>query len=89
MSRDPLFRYSCNRFFTLVHDWYDLGTLLGDNRCARMRADFERSMGGQHILQTDVQTLSEDYLLTIEIYALSGNDEQIAVDSLQKFIIDE
>jgi hypothetical protein len=31
----------------------------------------------------------EDYLLTIEIHALSGNDEQIAVDSLQKFIIDE
>jgi thiol-disulfide isomerase/thioredoxin len=54
-----------------------------------MRADFERSMGGQHILQTYVQTLSEDYLLTIEIYALSGDDQQIAVDSLQKLIIDE
>jgi thiol-disulfide isomerase/thioredoxin len=54
-----------------------------------MRADFERSMGGQHILQTHVQTLSEDYLLTIEIYALSGDDKQVAVDSLQKLIIDE
>jgi len=54
-----------------------------------MRADFERSMGGQHILQTYVQTLSEDYLLTIEIYALSGDDKQVAVDSLQKLIIDE
>jgi hypothetical protein len=46
-------------------------------------------MGGQHILQTYMQTLSGDYLLTLEIHALSGNDEQIAVDSLQKFIIDE
>ena len=54
-----------------------------------MRADFARSMGGQHILQTYVQTLSEDYLLTIEIYALSGDDKQVAVDSLQKVIIDE
>jgi thiol-disulfide isomerase/thioredoxin len=54
-----------------------------------MRADFERSMGGQHILQTYVQTLSEDCLLTIEIYALSGDDKQVAVDSLQKLIIDE
>jgi thiol-disulfide isomerase/thioredoxin len=54
-----------------------------------MRADFERSMGGQHILQTYAQTLSEDYLLTIEIYALSGDDKQVAVDSLQKLIIDE
>ena len=54
-----------------------------------MRADFERSMGGQHILQTYVQTLSEDYLLTIEIYALSGDDKQVAVDSLQKLIIGE
>jgi peroxiredoxin len=54
-----------------------------------MRADFERSMGGQHILQTYAQTLSEDYLLTIEIYALSGDDKQVVVDSLQKLIIDE
>ena len=54
-----------------------------------MCADFERSMGGQHILQTCVQTLSEDYLLTIEIYALSGDDKQVAVDSLQKLIFDE
>jgi len=54
-----------------------------------MRADFERSMGGQRILQAYVQTLSEDYLLTIEIYALSGDDKQAAVDSLQKLIIGE
>jgi thiol-disulfide isomerase/thioredoxin len=54
-----------------------------------MRADFERSMGGQHILQTYVQTLSEDYLLTIEIYALSGDDKQVAVGSLEKLVIDE
>jgi hypothetical protein len=54
-----------------------------------LRADFERSMGGQRILQTYVQTLSEDYLLTIEIYALSSNDKQAALDSLQKLLIKE
>jgi thiol-disulfide isomerase/thioredoxin len=54
-----------------------------------MRADFERSMGGQRIFQTYVQTLSEDYLLTIEIYALSGDDKALAIDSLQKLTIDE
>jgi len=36
-----------------------------------------------------VQTLSEDYLLTIEIYALSSADKQAALDSLQKLVIDE
>ena len=54
-----------------------------------LRADFERSMGGQRIFQTYVQTLSEDYLLTIEIYALSGDDKAAAIDSLQKIVIDE
>ena len=53
------------------------------------RADFERSMGGQRIFQTYVQTLSEDYLLTIEIYGLSGDDKAAAIDSLQKIVIDE
>jgi thiol-disulfide isomerase/thioredoxin len=54
-----------------------------------LRADFERSMGGQRIFQTYVQTLSEDYLLTIEIYALSGDDKAAAIDSLQRIVIDE
>lgn len=54
-----------------------------------LRVDFERSMGGQRILQTYVQTLSEDYLLTIEIYALSDGDKQIAVSSLQDFVVEE
>jgi hypothetical protein len=54
-----------------------------------LRADFERSMGGQRIFQTYVQTLSEDYLLTIEIYTLSGDDKALATDSLQKIVIDE
>jgi len=54
-----------------------------------LRADLERSLGGQRIWQTFVQTLSEDYLLTIEIYALSGDDKQAAVDSLQKMFIEE
>ncbi len=54
-----------------------------------LRADFERSMAGQRILQTYVQTLSEDYLLTIEIYALSESEKLVAIDSLQKLLIDE
>jgi len=54
-----------------------------------LRADFERSVGGQRIFQTYVQTLSEDYLLTIEIYALSGDDRAAAIDSLQKIVIDQ
>lgn len=54
-----------------------------------LRSDFERSIGGQRILQTYVQTLSEDYLLTIEIYALSRDDQQPALDSLQKLVIAE
>jgi thiol-disulfide isomerase/thioredoxin len=54
-----------------------------------LRMDFQRSMGGQRVLQTYVQTLSEDYLLTIEIYALSGDDQQSAVDSLQRLLIDD
>jgi len=36
-----------------------------------------------------VQTLSEDYLLTIEIYALSSDDQRTAVDSLQKLVIED
>jgi thiol-disulfide isomerase/thioredoxin len=54
-----------------------------------LRADFERSMGGQKVFQSYVQTLSEDYLLTIEIYSLSKDDQQVAVDSLQKMSIDD
>jgi hypothetical protein len=54
-----------------------------------LRTDLERNMAGQRILQTYVQTLAEDYLLTIEIYALSDNDQQLAIDSLQKLTIDD
>jgi hypothetical protein len=35
------------------------------------------------------QTLSEDYLLTIETYSLSNDDQQMAVDSLQKVSFDD
>lgn len=54
-----------------------------------LRADLERSMGGQRILQTYVQTLAEDYLLTIEVYALSSDDQRSAIDSLQKLVIED
>jgi hypothetical protein len=36
-----------------------------------------------------VQTLSEDYLLTIEIYARAGGDKQAALDSLEKMVIED
>jgi thiol-disulfide isomerase/thioredoxin len=54
-----------------------------------LRTDLERSMAGQRILQTYVQTLAEDYLLTIEIYTLSDDDKQLAINSLQKLTIEE
>jgi len=52
-----------------------------------LRADFERNMGGQRILQTNMQTLAEDYLLTIEVYALSDDERQAAIDSLQNLAV--
>ena len=46
-------------------------------------------MGGQRILRTYLQMLSEDYLLTIEMYALSHDDQQATLDSLQTLVIVE
>jgi thiol-disulfide isomerase/thioredoxin len=54
-----------------------------------LRADIERNMGGQRIWQLYVQALAEDYLLTIEAFALSGDDQQAVVDSLQRLVIQE
>jgi len=51
------------------------------------RADFERSAGGMRIYQGYVQTLSEDYLLAIEIYATSAEELQKIGDTLQTMVI--
>ena len=44
-------------------------------------------MGGQRILQTYIQTLAEDYLLTIEVHAFSDDERQAAIDSLQNLAV--
>lgn len=52
-----------------------------------MRVDFERSVGGMRIYQGYVQTLSEDYLLTVEIYANSTEELQSIAATLQTMVI--
>src|SRR5712664_2238083 len=54
-----------------------------------LRADFERSSGGTHVYQPYFQTLSEDYLLTIEIFASSPDELQQVAASLQSMSITE
>jgi len=57
------------------------------NKHEFLRADFERSSGGTHVYQSYVQTLSEDYLLTIEIFASSPDELQQVAASLQSMSI--
>jgi len=59
------------------------------NKHQFLRADFERSSGGPHVYQSYVQTLSEDYLLTIEILASSLDELQQVAASLQSMSITE
>jgi thiol-disulfide isomerase/thioredoxin len=59
------------------------------NKHQFLRADFERSSGGTHVYQSYVQTLSEDYLLTIEIFASSPDELQQVAASLQSMSITE
>jgi thiol-disulfide isomerase/thioredoxin len=59
------------------------------NKHQFLRADFERTSGGTHVYQSYVQTLSEDYLLTIEIFASSPEELQQAAASLQSMAITE
>ncbi len=56
---------------------------------AFVRVDFERSAGGMHIYQGYVQTLAEDYVLTIEIYATSADELKKIADTLQTMVIAE
>jgi thiol-disulfide isomerase/thioredoxin len=48
-----------------------------------LRADFERSVGAAHIYQSLVQSLAGDYLLTIEVFALSTDELQQAAATLK------
>jgi thiol-disulfide isomerase/thioredoxin len=59
------------------------------NKHQFLRADFERSSGGTYVYQSYVQTLSEDYLLTIEIFASSPDELQQVAASLQSMSITE
>jgi thiol-disulfide isomerase/thioredoxin len=59
------------------------------NKHQFLRADFERTSGGARVYQSYVQTLSEDYLLTIEIFASSPEELQQVAASLQSMAITE
>jgi thiol-disulfide isomerase/thioredoxin len=59
------------------------------NKHQFLRADFERTSGGTHVFQSYVQTLSEDYLLTVEIFASSPDELQQIAASLQSMSITE
>jgi thiol-disulfide isomerase/thioredoxin len=52
-----------------------------------LRADFERSVGAAHIYESLVQSLAGDYLLTIEVFALSTDELQQAAGTLKAMSI--
>ena len=54
-----------------------------------LRVDMERNVGGMRLYQAYVQTVSEDYLLTIEIYAASTDELQKVGDTLQTMVIED
>ena len=54
-----------------------------------LRVDMERNVGGTRLYQAYVQTLSNDYLLTIEIYAPSTDELQKIGETLQTMVIKE
>jgi len=47
----------------------------------------ERNVGGTRLYQAYVQTLSEDYLLTVEIYVTSTDELQKVGETLQTMVI--
>jgi hypothetical protein len=59
------------------------------NKHQFFRADFERTSGGTHVFQSYVQTLSEDYLLTVDIFASYPDELQQIAASLQSMSITE
>jgi len=54
-----------------------------------LRADFERDSGGARVYEALVQTLSEDYLLQIEIYASSVDELRRICESLETISISD
>jgi len=54
---------------------------------AFVRVDMERNVGGTRLYQAYVQTLSNDYLLTIEIYATSAEELQKVGETLQTMVV--
>lgn len=54
-----------------------------------LRADFEQSSGGVRLHHAYIQTLTGDYLLTIELFASSQNELQQVASSLQSFSFSE
>jgi len=52
-----------------------------------LRVDMERNVGGTRLYQAYVQTVSEDYLLTIEIYATSAEELQNVGETLQTMVV--
>jgi hypothetical protein len=54
-----------------------------------LRVDLERNVGGTRLYQAYLQTLSEDYLLTIEIYVTSRDELQKVGDTLQTMVIND
>jgi len=52
-----------------------------------VRADIERMAGGVHVYQSYVQTLAADYLLTIEIYAMSAEELRKVASTLETMVI--
>jgi len=54
---------------------------------AFLRVDMERNVGGTRLYQAYVQTLSDDYLLTVEIYATSADELEKIGDTLQAMVI--
>jgi len=52
-----------------------------------LRVDMERNVGGTRLYQAYVQTASEDYLLTIEIYATSAEELQNVGETLQTMVV--
>jgi thiol-disulfide isomerase/thioredoxin len=59
------------------------------NKHQFLRVDFERTSGATRVYHSYVQTLSEDYLLTIEIFASSAGELQQITTSLQSMSITE
>lgn len=57
------------------------------NKHRFFRADFDHAVGAVHVYQSLVQTIAEDYLLNIELYAYSSEELNQAAASLKAMSI--